>query len=252
MRKHELEIMKKLYYDFVGYMKGNDPSNIDLYLSKYSKKSCPFSKMGVFVQDRYKSVTKSFKDAFNAALSNKISIENYTQIKSELVNSKTIKVCPAVNTLLENCFLYKAPCDIKVVINGKHFDLLLSDERMLDFGGHSTEQHSDKYGDNVFGDQLNIKFKPPFKLKCNSKLMWIQPVFHGNQPWTVVPGLIDENYMSSGQSAYLNLLFPLSNETKVYNIKAGTVLAYIWSPDKLTLQESKYNIEYFRRKFFGI
>lgn len=154
--------------------------------------------------------------------------------------TSTIKACPAVGDILSNSFLIKSPADIAVTVDSSMRFVVSTANELISVQNHSIEQfHSEEH--NIFEGKMNLKFKLPIIIRTdNIPLMFLQPMFHNNVDYTVVNGTISGKY-TKGQPLNINILIdiPKGDEQVVYYIKAGDILAYLWSPEKLKLQHSE-------------
>ena len=147
-----------------------------------------------------------------------------------------IKSCPAVNDVLFNSFLIKAPCDLAFSITKDgEFNYDCACNLFKIESHHISQFHTEK--NNVFEGLMNIKFMFPVLIRTKEvPLMYLQPMYHNNSPFMVVNGTIAGKYTKS-QPLNLNVMveIPKTSVPVSYSIKKGDILAYLWSPHKLEL-----------------
>lgn len=166
----------------------------------------------------------------------------WSRLKSIGYNQKAnIRTCPAVNDVLVNSFLLKAPCDMVISVSKDSEYTYDSECDMFSIESHhSSQYHTDK--DNIFKGKLNIKFVMPVLIRTdNVPLMFLQPMYHNsNTSFMVLNGTITGTYTDK-QPLLVNILvdIPKTDTPVTYNIKSGDVLAYLWSPERLELSRSK-------------
>jgi hypothetical protein len=228
--------MAKFYYKFwEGDYENDHQEMAKLYFeSSWTNTSCPFSKIPILVNNKFTSIVNYYNFLKESVFRGEHDPANQRFLKRK---PSTIRVCRGVNNILKNSIMLKAPCDIHISTQGEEIISTFANGKMMNFAriDHGREQYTQNNGENLFGDVIDVKFSFPISFETTSDMIFLQPQFHGNVPWTVVNGAINKNY---AETLSLILLFPLTDEIKHYFIKAGTVMAYIWSPEKMTLKHN--------------
>lgn len=241
--------MANLYYEFTDQTLEQDKESYinDFIEQSWSKVSvCPFKQIPSLVTNSASNIIKLYE---------KIKTNYFAGLPDEedkyfTRSPATIKTCPGVSTVLRNSVMIKAPCDIHISTQGEQAysnfsSSALVKEVLID---HGTEQYTTKEGKNLFGNFFDIKIILPIRWSCDKETIFLHPHFHGPVPWTIVNGAFSKNYATS-----MNIIamFPISDEIQHYYIKKGTVLAYLWSPEKIKLNSKKKVRFSFPEKFIG-
>lgn len=161
---------------------------------------------------------------------------------------KTAKACPGIHGLFKNSYLVKTPCDVHVTIN-KHEMVVAataSDPALINVRMHSKDQF--KSNSNLFDNRFNIKFDLPVCIGTKERIPYtfFDPMYHTENPWSVMPGVIDGKY-ASGCSLVVQTLVDINDHRVDFNdkgywhfvLKKGQPLAYLWLPKKTKLEYAK-------------
>lgn len=149
---------------------------------------------------------------------------------------RSAKICPAIGDgLLNKSIIVKSPCDILINVQsdgGYYYEI--PDERFLNISSHSADQFWTSEN-NIFQDYYNFKFELPIQVSTNGlPFMFLDPLYHNLQtPFRVVNGVIEGKHTKS-QPLNINTLIHIQEEKTLF-IKAGDVLAYLWTPESCKL-----------------
>ena len=223
--------MKKFYYRFTAqHLEEQYKDIIDDYISTGKTSKCPW----------HNALTP---------LSNGISsIKQYLGLESKNIINKgftsnsraqtTMKVCPGINDILNNCLLIKLPTDLHLTLhdNGTKFIWKTPDGTpCIEIESHHPDQWTPKDPNlNLFKNKQNIKFMFPLQIGSDVPYIFLQPQFHNNVPFTVINGAVDGKYKKSN-NLNINTFFECTGNDENYFLKAGTVIAYIWFPEKVKM-----------------
>lgn len=233
--------MKKIEYCL---LQKSEHSDISLYMEKASSSTCPWHNSLSPLLFGIKSIRSWFEEKKELYFNNKIDYETLND-QINLNSYATAKVCPGIKDLLNNSYLIKTPVDIHLSIhedNSFYWNVPSKSSSGLNISSHSRDQF---VSGDLFKDKLNIKFELPVLLTTNNiPYAFFQPTYHTNADWEVVPGVITGKHTRL-QELNVNTLFPIPKSgTEHYMIKAGTVLGYIWLPEKTKMIEAKKQREH--------
>ena len=203
------------------------------------KSSCWWSKLKATVNDGFNSQLDYVRHEHK---------NNNTNIST---SRATAKQCPAINNILTNSYLIKAPTDMIITITKEREFIYNSSSNAYNIEAHSSDQfHTEKHG--LFNNKMNLKFEIPIYIRTdNIPWVFMQPMYHNNMWFDVAAGVIDGKY-TKGQPININVLVDIpKGEPVTYEIKAGDVLAYMWLPEKVELKhtKTKFMIPLFSRKW---
>jgi len=184
-----------------------------------------------------------------------MSLQRSKEGNFEPVTPVTAKICPAIGPgILDKVFLVKTPTDISITVDKDTAYVWQSVDRVMNVVSHPCHQfYSEK--DNPFDGYLNIKFELPVFLGTdNVPWMFLHPQYHNqNLPYQVLNGIVEGIYTTK-EVLNINTIMklPAGDEPDTHLIKAGTVLAYMWFPEKMKLVEEKGLFKQpLLKKFFG-
>ena len=195
------------------------------------KKNCWWSNMKAFA-DGNTSWKQRFHDVIN----------NIRQGREDSFAETftTAKLCPAIREgILNKVVLIKMPNDLIISKDETGRFGHTGCSGFVDVGAHSPKQwHTEK--DNPFENKFNMKFQFPIYTRTEKELPWmfLHPQYHKQDlPFEVLNGVI-EGKNTKGQFLALNTMAEIPKEQETIMIKKGTVIAYMWLPEKVKL---KYN-----------
>jgi hypothetical protein len=224
--------VEKLYYKFTeDEMNVNPDFFISEYVEKGSPTTCPFQKANNAFVGGIKNFRRFMSESF---FNQRNGVDTGFRFGSTY---STIKVCPGVNDLLKNVFLLKTPVDIFISVfgDGKTGEFIWntpSEGSGVEVSSHLQEQFTNDSKDhNLFDSMMNIKFHLPLIFRATTESVFMQPMFHNKVDFTVVNGV----YPTVPTPVNINTLIPVPNGQKDYFIPSGTVLSYIWFPQKTKL-----------------
>lgn len=240
--------MKKLYYYYL-IEEMNSLDDREKLTSSYIKEIIPstsewYSSLPFF-KDGFKSV-----DQFYSNLKNKIISGNHTEDDMQLLTDSggalTAKNCPGIKTLFKQSFLITTPCDIHISINKEREMIVfnMSDEKLISLSTHNDKQYKTK-NNKLFENRINVKFEIPIYMHSQNNWIFMQPTYHSDVPWEVMPGVVNTGYTALN----VNTLFPF--ETKDYLIKKGTPLCYLYFDEKHKLEYTNKRYMHMRTTFLN-
>lgn len=154
--------------------------------------------------------------------------------------SSTAKTCPAILDILKNSFLIKMPCDFVITVDRNEEYIYDSASNWVTIDNHSASQfHVEK--NNIFEGKMDLKIQLPVVVRTDGvPMLFMQPMYHNNKPYTVVNGAVTGKHTSS-LPLNINILIdiPKTDEPVSYKFNYGDVIAYLWTPEKLKLSKSK-------------
>ena len=172
---------------------------------------------------------------------NKTSI-GISTLDNNLANMKT---CPGVVGLFNRTILLKAPMDMKIFIkdlpdNNPDFKktTVITEAvipELLPISQHDQSQFLPP--GHYYSMQRNLKFQFPFTISSTHPVVFMQPYWHGDVPFTVIPGgLFDQFHKITHLN--LNVFYKMNSNIEVneIEIKKGTVLAYMVFPYPVSLK----------------
>jgi len=195
------------------------------------KTNCWWSNMKTFV-DGY----TSWKQGFHSV------IQNLRRgIEDDFANTQTTaKLCPAIREgILNKVILIKMPNDLIISKDETGNFGEVGSTSFVKLGSHPPKQWYTEKG-NPFENKMNIKFQFPIYTRTEKELPWmfLHPQYHKqNLPFEVLNGVI-EGKNTKGQFLTLNTVAEIPKEQETIMIKKGTIMAYMWLPEKVKL---KYN-----------
>jgi hypothetical protein len=155
--------------------------------------------------------------------------------------SRTAKTCPAIKSILTNSILIKCPSDIMITIDSENNYRYNTPESgkppLVTVESHAFEQLDNSKSPTVFKGYLNLKFKLAINIGNTSgvPLIFLHPWYHSKLPFDVLNGVL-EGGREAGVALNINTIVKVpKGSTKEVFIKAGTVIAYLWSPRPLQL-----------------
>ena len=163
-------------------------------------------------------------------------------LDSNLANMKT---CPGVVGLFNRTILLKAPMDMKIYVkdlpdNNPDFkkstmviEAVLPD--LLPIAQHDQSQFLPP--GHYYSMQRNLKFQFPFTISSTHPVVFMEPYWHNDIPFTVIPGgLFDQFHKITHLN--LNVFYKMDSSIEVnrIEIKKGTVLAYMVFPYPVSLK----------------
>jgi len=167
----------------------------------------------------------------------------------------TIKTCPGLADLFKSSFIWKMPCDLllKISDDGNAWQTPQTDLLKLD--SHSDFQYTNRLGQTIYKQKINIKFETPFLIHADRVLKYIPSAaaYHNSDiDYDVMPGVVT---LSNNVSSPLNLNLMFDRKENIYEFKKGQPIAYFtFMSDKLPKLVYNPDSKCFtknRTKFFG-
>jgi hypothetical protein len=226
--------MKKIEFAFLREEHYSYENLIDEFVEQGGTSSCPFMR-GLKAFSSMSPVKKysEIKERFwRGELSPDEISREFTQ------KTSTAKVCPGIRDLMNNAIVVKAPCDmhISVTPEGRFMANVVNDE-IISFNSHDRQQFQGTEID--YSDKINLKFEMELMFKPQCDMIYLQPMYHGNVPFTVMNGVIKKG---TTQPLNINTLFDIPKEgIQHHYIKKGTALCYFWSTDKMKIKLKPHN-----------
>ena len=240
--------MKKLEYYYI-HDELNELDDREQLTSTYIKELVPsssewFSSLPFF-KDGFDSV-KSFYSTLKNRIVSGVQSEEDMQLLRDSGGALTAKNCPGIKMLFKNSFLVTTPCDIHITINKENNMVVfnMSDERLISVSTHNERQYKTKHS-NLFEERINVKFEIPIYLHSQNNWIFMQPTYHVDVPWEVMPGIMSTGYAQLN----VNTLFPYTTED--YLIKKGTPLCYLYFDEKHKLEYTKRRYLHMRTTFLN-
>jgi len=168
--------------------------------------------------------------------------------------NRTAKTCPAINRFLSKSYLIKFPVDMIISIdeNGRTMYTSVRPD-LIEANTHDPEQFRAEGDEGLFDNRVNVKFQLPIRFSTHGvPYIYAQPLYHADQPFEVVPGIIEGDYTQS-MDLNVNTFFRIPPKGEVYTHKfsAGEVLAYIHFYEKMDTKYIKYDTRLWRDFYRG-
>lgn len=217
-----------------------------------------YKSLTIFQNSRAKNAKEFLKELIGNVYNNKVSPEAADVM---FQGPLTIRQCPGVKDLLNRSFLIKCPTDVYLTLSDdKEFvtQSLSSDQSICKVDSHPKQQWQPNNQHNYFEGKINLKFSLDVSVSTSNNIPWIftQPMYHGNPPFTVIPGMIAKPY-SNGTGLIINTFIDANDVDKDGGlfIKSGTPIAYMVFPEKMNLKYSNrkngfgFKLSYSRPRF---
>ena len=161
---------------------------------------------------------------------------------------KTAKACPGIHGLFKHSYLVKCPCDVHITLNKHQMAVAATptDPALINIRMHTRDQFKSKH--DLFENKFNLKFDLPVCLGTKNGIPYtfFDPMYHVNNPWRVMPGVIDGRY-TSGCSLVVQTIVDINDPNVGFNekgywhfmVKKGQPLAYLWVPERTKLEYAK-------------
>lgn len=270
--------MEKLVWNYS--RPGIHDDQIELFLEPYKKRKDPWWRSLPEVMFGHSSFANFYKEKVKS-----LYVPNTKEnaaLKRRYKNSNTpssAKWCPGIfNDFLDKCYLVKAPCDIYVKVDfgetpasAFRYYHEFANPKFGHLTTHGTQQWVGDPKKCAISGSVNFKFCFPVIVNSNSPLMFCPPQYHQKvTTFETMLGVLDvpynilgRNFRGTGFQLNLNTLlkFPHVNgvETPVKEIfiQTGSILAYMWCPNRLKMEKDDKLESYGRtrmcpmKKFFG-
>jgi hypothetical protein len=225
--------MKKVYYNFSHKDMDSDPN---LFLPLYLKPAKPstskwWSSLTVFNRG-YKNIKTYFKDLVDGQFNEPM--------------KSTIKMCPGILDLLENCWLVTSPCDFLLYPKNGSVVWDRAHSELINFYQHPKDEFYSKQN-NLFEGKSNLKITLPIMFKVPTHCLFLQSTYHNNVFWNVVNGVLTPETLPVNPLSINTMIDDSIDE--VFAIKKGTVLCYLWFPEKVQFVHQKNKMFAFKTKF---
>ena len=146
--------------------------------------------------------------------------------KNDLTNQShnNVRVCSGLTDLYSRAVTIPMWQDMSITIDpigGVHIDAPQPN--------WSASTHPiDSQAPGAWPGYVNVKLTSPWVVECAKPVQWtmIQPVWDQKTPedYIVIPGNLEFKYQNQSN---VNLLFPIPNNTKTYNFRAGESIAML-------------------------
>lgn len=143
---------------------------------------------------------------------------------------KTIKVCPGMHSLFRHTLLLKFPQNIFLETNADgEYRWNIPDTNQLGKSVLTVAAHNSKQAVGFADNYIILKFCYNMYLKPDedSNLSFLDPILYNDQPYKVLPGIVELNSKRPGIQLNVITLFPKIN--KKYIFKKNTVLCMLQS-----------------------
>ena len=243
--------MKKLEWNYLDPNANHHDIDIKSMLEQGSKQNNAWWKDLPVWRDLAKSHLGYFHSLSKEFFNRKISFDSF--VETDVV--ATVKICPAIGKgILDKSFLIKSPCDIIFSINtdGEWIYKTPAPE-LIKVSSHTGLQvESKSSSNNPFIDKEIVKFELPIYIRTNGvPYILLHPQYHKQDfPFEVINGLVEGGY-TNGQAMNVNTIIKIPEEHSTYILKKGTVLGYMWFPEKLKLTYNPNLKQRLRDTFIG-
>lgn len=161
---------------------------------------------------------------------------------SELSQDRlSTRTCPGISGILNKSILVKMPADLHITVTKEDERFVFnssSSESPVTVASHSVMQTKPD-NDGIFNDKLILKLVfQDVSCKAESEVLFLHPHYHKPVPHTVINGVIEKDNTNSFDLNIIVLIDMEGQESKSILYEKGDVLCYLWSPDKLTVQET--------------
>lgn len=213
----------------------NPKESLNMFVEKATPSQCPFMKALSTFTFKHQTIKDHLKDEKEKLF---YTNHNYRpKIESSLF--KTAKFCTGIRDLLKTTLLIKSPIDIHVSIYNPNdgtpdveviYNTPSVNNHGIHINMHDRPQFFTEGSSTLFSDVINIKFELPVLLSSKLSWLFLQPTYHNDVPWTIVNGIVKQKFTKLNIVSLMKRPDPGKVE-HVY-IKADTVLAYMWLPNK--------------------
>lgn len=153
----------------------------------------------------------------------------------------TVKSCPGILEIFKKSYIVKCPHDLSICIT--------EDMRMESYSpsaaGVSIQTHPFsqlKSSYNMFAERINIKFMIPILITSDLPYVFLNPTYHCNNIWDVMPGVVDSPWNKDIQlnvNTLINLKdLEFKDGVAEISIREKQPLCYMWFPEKTKLIHS--------------
>jgi hypothetical protein len=231
-----------LYYSLLPEVQLNDKKEEKFFLEESNRQSsCWFKNLPIFINK-----ASTLIDYFNI-LHNK---------EAATIPGETAKVCPAIQSVLDNSILIKTPADIAITIDSTgSYSWEVSSNRMIYLEEHILEQVGSGK-DTIFKNNVILKlcYRAVISSGGRYPYIFLQPHYHNKLPISIVNGIVPPSYSKNWVDLNIIMLLEVPKEgVETHIIKSGAVIAYLWAPQKLKLRNTEYSSipPSIRRRFLG-
>jgi hypothetical protein len=240
--------LEKLYYYFCDERFNNiddRESLLEEMISPISSSKSKWFESFPVIRGGFKSVPK----LLNFIKENVLSKGQSDSFESEILDNNsytTIRACPGIKLLFKNSFLVKCPCDVHIRFDEKlhTFISTCSDPQLCITSCHVPDQYKTPKH-SLFQNKHNIKFELPICLQTDSTAIFLQPTYHEDVPFEVLPGVVQMKEFN------LNINTMFNFDKGDYFIKKGTPLCYIYFDKPYELKYTKKRHILFRKNFIS-
>jgi hypothetical protein len=174
-------------------------------------------------------------DLFSPRYGNQQLLPNWYRTISKDPNAVTLRSCPAFADLHKNSIGIPLWTDMTISYKGNRVTRINAPYMYPDM---IQPHHEDQWGAG-FANSFNVKLLSPWYVTANRDTPFLMhdAVWHKENldEYQVLSGIINFKYQ---HSSHINMMFPISEEEKTVELKAGTILAYL-----TPLSETKIKIK---------
>ena len=232
--------MKNIEYKFTprDSIRNFDAEDIDIFLEKATPNSCPWHKlMPSYTNSSAKSYIDHWKSLYQSTKSGQLKEEHLNiEFSTHKGYSMTGKKCPGILGVLNKSYLVKSPVETVIHVEDNAIQSLhCADDRMMKVASHDVHQYRHN-NSKIFHNKQSVKFSLPVVIKTSSPYVFMNPTYHLDYQWEVLPGVIEDHHTHC-MSLIVHCMIDVT-QNKYITIKPGDPIAYLWLPEKTKL---KYN-----------
>ena len=209
----------------------NDPDLVNVFLEKGDRRNNKWWKDLPTFRRGFKKHLEYVNDSFKRYWNGEIP-------QAAVETGYTAKVCPAIRDgLLDKMYKVKMPYDFYISVTETQEYAVSSFDNIfnIQITSHPSEQFNVN-SNSPFTGMMNIKFEMPIFVKTDKiPYMFLQPQYEIQDfPFMVMNGVVEGKYCA-GQQMNINTLIKIPEEPTTYFLPKGTVIAYMWFPEKMDL-----------------
>lgn len=214
-----------------------DKKDISEFLESASLKNSPwYTGLPQYASSPAKNYLSHWKLWWNATKNGDVTPDQVDQEfthANNKVNSLTGKKCPGIIGVLNKSWIVKSPVEAIIhVENGDIRSTHCSDPRYLEIDSHQVFQYRGK-GNTLFHTKKSLKLTLPVQLSTKLPYLFLNPIFHKENDFYPVPGVIEDKWMES-TTLVVHCMVDISTDRYI-TIKPGDPIAYMWFPEKTKL-----------------
>ena len=215
-----------------------DKEDISQFLEKASPGKCPWYKgLPVYSSSPAKNYLQHWKLWWDAVKKGQVNPEDVDREFVEADNkagSITGKRCPGIIGILNKSWIVKSPVEAYIHIeDGDIKSVHCSDERFLQVHSHDVSQYRPQ-GTDLFTTKKSLKLTFPVMLSTKIPYVFFSPVFHKETEFEPVPGVLEDHW-TYDVNLVVHCMTDITKDRYIH-IKPGDPIAYLWLPEKTSLQ----------------